>query len=444
MSSAAPRRIQRISVFGLGKLGSVVAGCHASRGFDVIGVDVVAEVVARVARCVPPVQEPDLERLYESSRGRLTASDDTKQAVHGSDLSLIVVPTPSHDDGSYDVRAAVRVCEGIGEALASKDGYHLVAMKSTVLPGDCHAQLIPALERTSGRRVGRDFGFCYSPEFIALGSVVRNLFHPDVVLLGESDERAGDLLAAVYRRVLGREPPLARMNIVNAELAKLAVNTYVTMKISFANSLARVCERLPGGNVDVVTHAIGADTRIGSKYLKGGLGFGGPCFPRDNRALLSLARRLGVPFHLAEATDAGNLDPARELVRRLADAVAAGSRVGLLGLSYKPDTAVVDHSQAILIAKELSARGFEVTAFDPLAIDAARTELGDQVKFAESGQAAIDGQQAVVIATPWREFAALDWSDPSGRGPLVFDCWGLLDEQAALRRVRLGAGPEPR
>jgi len=444
MNRVSSDGVNRISVFGLGKLGSVIAACHASRGFHVIGVDVVPEVVARVARCEPPVQEPGLAELYERSAGRLTATDDVVETVHASDVSLLVVPTPSHEDGSYDVRAAVRVCERIGEALARKDGYHLVVMKSTVLPGDCERELVPALEKASGRRVGKNLGFCYSPEFIALGSVVRNLQHPDLVLVGESDSRAGDLTEAIYRRVIDHEPPLARMSVVNAEIAKLAVNTYVTMKITFANSLARVCENFPGGDVDVVTDAIGRDSRIGGKYLRGGLGFGGPCFPRDNRALLSLARALGVPFHLAEATDATNLDPARSVVQRIAATVAAGAQVGVLGLSYKPDTPVVEHSQGVFIARELADRGFRVTAYDPLAIDAARPLLEDRVKFAESAQAAVDGREAVVIATPWPQFAQLGWSSDPKSAPVVFDCWGLLEAHDGVGRVRLGAGPVSR
>jgi len=429
--------IQRISVHGLGKLGSVVAGSLASRGFDVVGVDVNPAFVEKVAGREAPVEEPGLQELFDASEGRLTATLDACAAVRSSDASFLVVPTPSEGDGSYSLRFAERACQEIGEGLREKGGYHLVTMKSTVLPGNCEAALIPALERASGKGCGRDFGFAYNPEFIALGSVVRNLFHPDLILVGATDAAVARLVQEVYDRVLGFDAPLEHMNVVNAELAKLAVNTYVTMKITYANSLARLCEGLPGGDVDVVTAALGRDARIGAKYLKGGLGFGGPCFPRDNRALLFQSRKLGVSFHLAEATDATNLDPARHVARMALQAVPAAGRVAVLGLSYKPDTPVVDHSQGIFIARLLKESGLEVTVYDPQALGAARGELGEGFEYAESATAAVEGQHAVVLATRWPEFRALHFEDAQA----VFDCWGELSAEQAQGRVRLGVGP---
>jgi UDPglucose 6-dehydrogenase len=315
-------------------------------------------------------------------------------------------------------------------------------LKSTVLPGASNAEVVPVLERTSGRRCGEGFGFAYGPEFVALGSVIHDVFHPELCLLGESDPRSGDRVEALYRRLLGDEPPLARMNLVNAELAKLAVNAYVTQKISFANSLALLCERLPGGSVDAVTQAIGRDGRIGRRYLKGGLGFGGPCFPRDNRALLELARRHGARFELAEAADAVNEQPALAVVARVARRLRAGGRVGVLGLAYKPKTAVVERSQGVLMARRLAELGFEVTVFDPLAMREGRAELGDHVKYAESAEALLDGQEAVIVATPCTEFAGLDWE--RRRDVFVLDCWGLLEGHDGRRRVRFGvAEPDP-
>ncbi|MCG8592439.1 MAG: nucleotide sugar dehydrogenase [Proteobacteria bacterium] len=429
--------VENISVHGLGKLGSVVAGTLASRGFNVIGVDVSAISVEKVARREAPVLEPGLQELFDLSEGRIGATLDGREAVLASDASLLVVPTPSDGDGSYSLRFALNACSEIGRALREKDGYHLVVMKSTVLPGACEGELIPRLEQESGKRCGEDFGFVYNPEFIALGNVVRNLLYPDMVLVGASDEVAARLVEGIYERVLETEPPLEHMNIVNAELAKLAVNTYVTMKITYANSLARLCEKLPGGDVDVVTRALGRDTRIGAKYLKGGLGFGGPCFPRDNRALLFQARKLGAPFQLAEATDATNEDPARHVAHMACDAVGEGGRVAVLGLSYKPDTPVVERSQGVFVAKLLKQSGLEVTVYDPMALEGARAELGDGFKYAESSDAAIEGKDAVVLATPWPEFAKLGYQAEQ----VVFDCWGVLTREQAPGLVRLGVGP---
>jgi UDPglucose 6-dehydrogenase len=430
-----------ISVFGLGKLGAVVAGCHASRGDRVIGVDVNPAAVESCNRGVPPVAEPGIERLYADGQRRLSATTDGGAAVAQTDASLIMVPTPSEADGAYALRYALEVCDVIGDALRRKPGYHLVVMKSTVLPGSCDGHLIPRLEARSGRRCGPDFGFCYNPEFIALGSVISNIFNPDLILIGESDQQAGDTLMDMYGRLLGGPRPTARMNFVNAELAKLAVNTYVTMKITYANLLARLCERLPGGDVDAVTGALGLDARIGSKYLKGGLGYGGPCFPRDNRAMLCLARRLGVPFNLAEATDRANQELTLRVAELVASKMAAGGRVAILGLSYKPNTAVVDESQGVLIAQLLTGRGVEVTAYDPMAMETARRVLKDSIKYAESAQACVTSADVILIATPWDEFKDLDYASESGRRRrIVIDSWGLLDgvDRDGARIIHLG------
>jgi UDPglucose 6-dehydrogenase len=443
MTSPASDAVTRISVFGLGKLGAVVAGCHASRGFEVVGVDVAEDSVEKVRRGQPPVEEPGIEDLYAACGGRLTATLDGAKAVCDSDATLIIVPTPSEPDGSFSLRYALRTCEVIGRGLREKTDPHLVVMKSTVLPGACDAELIPALETASGKRVGVDFGFCYNPEFIALGSVIRNMLYPDFVLIGGSTPDAGDQVAAIYNRLLETNPPMARLSIVNAELAKLALNSYVTMKITFANLLARLCEQLPGGDVDSVTEALGLDTRIGPKYLKGGLGYGGPCFPRDNKALLSLAGTLDVPFPLAEATDSANYDLTVRAADLVASKVPPGGQVAVLGLSYKPDTAVIDESQGLLLSEMLAERGLQVTAYDPLAMEATRRVLGDQIKYAESASACIADADVVLIATPWREFRGIDYSRAArGSGQLVIDCWGLLDGDggSAPNVLRLGRG----
>jgi len=433
--------VRTISVFGLGKLGAVVAGCHASRGFHVVGVDVNRQFVDSTNRGVPPVQEPGIEDLYRSCQGRLTATTDSLSAVTNSEATLICVPTPSDPDGGYSLHYVLEACKAVGDALREKNDYHLVVLKSTVLPGSCDQEIVPTLEVRSGRQCGRDFGFCYNPEFIALGSVIYNIFNPDLILIGESNESAGDGLMQIFARLLDTKRETARMNLVNAELAKLAVNSYVTMKITFANLLGRLCEQLPGGDVDVVTGALGLDSRIGAKYLKGGLGYGGPCFPRDNGAMLCLAQRLGVSFPLAMATDQAN----REIAGHVADVVASkvpiGARVGILGLSYKPNTPVIEESQGVLVTQILLDRGFEVVAYDPVAMGEARKVFGQGIKYADSAQTCMRDADAVLITTPWQEFKRLDYSRLNGsKNPIVIDCWGMLGEEItkSARVVRLG------
>ena len=210
------------------------------------------------------------------------------------------------------------------------------------------------------------------------------MLYPDSILIGESDTKAGDMLQTIYLQMCEKKPPVQRMNFVSAELTKISVNTYVTTKISYANMLADICDRLPGADVDVVTKALGADTRIGSKYLKGAMGYGGPCFPRDNVAFAALARKIGARADVAEATDRINNHQIDRLTGLVAKFAKAGTRIALLGLCYKPQTPVVEESHSVKLAARLADAGYIVSVHDPLAQDAAIAVLGDKVVGASS------------------------------------------------------------
>jgi UDPglucose 6-dehydrogenase len=320
-----------VSVIGMGKLGAPMVAAMAARGIRAIGVTSDAAKVEAIERGIPPVFEPGLAKTLIRAQGRLTATQSIEDSVRDSDITFIVVATPADTDGSFSLRYVLPVCKAIGRALAAKREYHVVTLTSTVMPGSTGGDVRETLENASRKRAGIDFGLCYRPEFIALGSVIRDFLNPDFLLIGESDGRAGANLESLYRVVCENRPPVDRMNLVNADIAKLAVNTYVTTKISFANMLARLCEKVPGASVDVVTGAIGMDSRIGGKYLKGAISYGGPCFSRDNIALIALADRVGASSALPRATHEFN----RAQIRRLADTVqqhvGADGAAGVLG-----------------------------------------------------------------------------------------------------------------
>lgn len=435
--------VRRISIVGLGKLGAPMAACLAAKGFEVIGVDVDPRKVDAINRREAPVYEPGLAELLTSHGERLRATTDLEAAVASSDATFVVVPTPSEPDGSFSLSFVLQACEGIGRALRRKSDWHLVVVTSTISPLSMDTAIQPCLESHSGKRCGEDFGLCYNPEFIALGSVIRDLLCPDFVLIGESDAKAGEVLASIYKRVCENDPPVARMNFVNAELTKLAVNTYVTTKISFANMLARICEKLPGADVDVVTLALGLDSRIGRKYLKGAISYGGPCFPRDNRALASLANRVGIPADLPEATDRFN----RWQLGWLADTVAAlspqGATIGVLGLSYKPGTDVVEESPGAWLAGQLALSGRRVLAYDPMVASSPVATVPALITLVPTAEECIAASDVVVLATPWPEFAAIApdvWQRNSAPRTVV-DCWGTLStlaDRLGIRYVRLG------
>lgn len=432
----------RVAVVGLGKLGAPLAAVIASKGNDVLGVDIDPDAVRRLGEGVAPVQEPGLQDLITANTERLSSTTEL-EAAGGCDVTILLVPTPSDARGAFTNAFLLDAIERVGRGLAHKDDYHVVVVASTVMPGSCEGELRPALERGSGREVGDSLGLCYSPEFIALGNVIRDMLEPDMVLIGESDTRAGDVLEALYEGVCENDPPFRRMSLVDAELTKIAVNTYVTMKISYANTLADICERLPGADVGNVTEALGLDTRIGRKYLRGAIAYGGPCFPRDNKAFAVFARDLGTNAPLAEATDAINEAQSQRLARIVLAELGENESVGVLGLSYKPDTGVVEESPGIALAQLLAESGVrEINLFDPVATDAAMLLLGEGARPCASAGEVLERSDVVVIATPWREFANLPVHQvrERPRRPVVIDCWRLLadDLEDAVEVVRLG------
>src|SRR4051812_10108329 len=434
-----------VAVVGLGKLGAPLAAVLASKGNEVLGIDVNPTAVQRLNDGRAPVDEPGLQDLVSASCASLTGTTDLGAAAD-AELIILLVPTPSDERGAFVNDYLLAAVEEIGPGLKGRDEYQVVVVTSTVMPGSCDAEIRAALERTSGRQVGDTLGLCYSPEFIALGNVIQDMLEPDMVLIGESDPRAGDVLERLYRGVCENDPPYRRMSLVNAELTKIAVNTYVTMKISYANALADMCERLPGADVEVVTDALGLDTRIGRKYLRGAIAYGGPCFPRDNKAFAVLARDLGTEPFLAEATDAVNVAQTDRLARLVRSRLQDGDAVGILGLAYKPDTAVIDESPGVKLARALGEAGHPVVIYDPIAVDAAARELGEWARPAASAADVIERADVVVIATPWPEFADLPLDDLRRHGgrTVVIDCWRLLPDEGpgdGIEVVRLGEGP---
>ena len=435
----------RISVVGLGRLGTPLAAVLASKGHQVIGVDVNADTVAKVNAGTAPVREPHLQSRLDATEGRLTATTDFNEATPNTDISFVIVPTPSGSDGRFTNRYVLDAVTRIGHALRKTERYHVVNITSTVMPGSTGGEIKEALEAASGRIVGENIGLTYNPEFIALGTVVRDLLRPDVVLIGESDPRAGDVLASVYATTVESNPPVQRMNWINAEITKLSVNTFVTTKISYANMLAELCEKLPGADVDVVAQALGQDSRIGSKYIRGALGYGGPCFPRDNIAWSVLATSIGASADIAQATDAINRRQVDRVVALIRGALSQDSKIAVLGMSYKPDTPVVEESQGVFIAQRLSELGHIVAVADSHALDNAMMILGERVIAFSDPASAIAFADVVVVANPTQEYAALtaDIFARESRPRIVVDCWRILSPEIAKVAVvrHLGRGP---
>lgn len=435
-----------ISVIGLGKLGLCTAGCFAAAGHTVHGFDLNRTFLDELRAHRSPVDETGLDQLLQAAWENLHIVDSIEDAIANSDMTLIIVPTPSMPDGRFTNEYLINVLEGISPALRAKSSFHAVDVVSTVMPGSCDDIFVPLLERLTGKTCGVDFGLAYNPEFIALGSVIRNFLNPDMVLIGCSDERTGSMLSELYRTTCKSDPTIAVMSLINAEITKISLNCYVTMKISYANALAAICEKVPGADVDIITAAIGADSRVGSKYLKGGLGFGGPCFPRDNIAFQAFAQEFGAEATLGKAVVAINNSVPQRLHKIVASYVTPPAKVALLGMAYKVDTHIIEESQSVTLARSLSAAGYRVALHDPKALSAAGQSLGEGVSCHSDPYEAMAGAAGIVLLTDWPEYRQLDWkriASSASPAAVVADSWRIarVNDMSPFRYFLIGVGP---
>ncbi len=443
--------IERISVVGIGKLGLCTAACFAHKGYKVIGVDLNPSTIQAVNQGRSPIYEPGLDDLIKNSKGRLSATDNYKYAIENSEVTFIVIPTPSQQNGGFSTRYVKDASTAIAANLKHKGNFHVVVLTSTVLPGATDGLIKPLLETVSGKKCGIDFGLCYNPEFIALGSVIRDFTNPDVVLIGESDQKSGELLTEIYQTVCDNRPPIVRTTIYNAELAKISLNAFITMKISFANTIAELCERIPVGDADVVSKILGFDSRIGRKYLSGGLGYGGPCFPRDNKAFAYFAETIGCKAKLSQATDEVNKDQTDRVIHLVKQKLGEINNrgVAILGLTYKPNTDIVEESAALEIARALLEEGARVSVYDPAGMDNSKEVFGNSAEYANSVDECLKDAEFCILATPWDEFKRLKPEDftKNMKRPVLLDCWRIFNRSEFSKKLEylaIGLNPSPK
>src|SRR4029077_5427364 len=344
-------------------------------------------------------------------RERFRATDDASETV-ATDASFFIPPSPSLPDGSFSTEYLLKAMQPVAQAIkaAGKKG-HIFVCSSTTTPGAVDSVLIPMLEKETGWKAGKDFGVCYNPEFIALGNVINGLLEPDMVLIGESDPESGALLEEFYRSYTQNKCRIARMSIISAELTKISVNSYITMKISFTNQLRMIAEKFPKADINTILDAIGTDTRIGKKYLRAGLSFGGPCFPRDNRLLAYTACQIGGAAPLAEASDKVNELTKSNLLEKVLSLTSSGSTVLVLGMSYKPDTYITEESAGLHLAQNLKKRGRRVIVHDFAATTANNPALKEFELLNDlnnlNDRNDID---VAVICCPWPQYRGLKFS----------------------------------
>lgn len=405
----------KISVFGLGYVGTVSAGCLAGEGHDVVGVDPARAKVDLINAGRSPIIEVDIGEIIgaAANAGRLRATDDPNEAIRETDLSFVCVGTPSQMNGNLDLTHMRRVCEEIGQEIRDKQSYHTVVIRSTILPGTMRGVVIPILEERSGKRAGTGFGVCNNPEFLREGSAVMDFRSPPKTVIGESDQTSGDLLATLYARL---DAPLIRTDLETAEMIKYTDNCWHALKIGFANEIGNLCKSL-AVDAHKVMEIFCQDKKlnISSAYLSPGFAFGGSCLPKDLRALAYTAKLRDLQLPILNS-----ILPSNELQtsRGLNLIVDKGSkRVGILGFSFKAGTDDLRESPMIEIIERLVGKGFDLRIYDKNVqmarlVGANRDFILNRIPhisklMVDSIEAVLNHAQTIVIGNQDREFQSI-------------------------------------
>jgi GDP-mannose 6-dehydrogenase len=352
----------KVSVFGLGYVGSVSAAAFAADGHEVVGVDVNPEKVAAVNEGRSPIVEPGLDELLKAgvASQRLRATTSTAEAVNATDLSLICVGTPSRKNGSLDLTYLTRVCEQIGEVIRGKPSYHVVVVRSTVLPGTTHGTVIPALEATSGKKYGEGFGVSVNPEFLREGTAIKDFHHPPLTLVGHNHAADAAPTKALYQNI---DAPLYSAPIRVAEMIKYTSNTWHAVKVTFANEIGNLCKKVGVDSHDVMDIFCKDDKlNLSSYYLKPGFAFGGSCLPKDVRALQYRAREVDLEMPMINSVLGSNRLQVQHAIDRVVD--TGKKRIGLFGFSFKAGTDDLRESPLVILAEALLGKGYELCIYD--------------------------------------------------------------------------------
>lgn len=393
-----------ISVIGTGYVGLVTGVCLAEFGMNLICVDNVKEKIDLLKQGNVPIYEPGLEALLRKNmkEGRLRFSTSIQEGVTSSLVIFIAVGTPSKDDGSADLSAVEAVAKEIAQSM---DGYKVVVVKSTVPVGACR-RIKELIRENQPRSI--PFDIVSNPEFQREGSAIEDFMRPDRVTIGAESEHAIAIMKDIYSALYLIETPFVITNLETAEMIKYAANAFLATKVTFINEIANLCE-YAGADVLHVARAMGLDGRIGKKFLHPGPGYGGSCFPKDTRALLKIARDKGYPFKILESVIEVNEEQKQRMVKKIREEVGGlqGKTIGVLGLSFKPNTDDIRESSSIAIIQGLLAEGAKVKAFDPASVEEAKAILPD-LEYGQDAYEVAKGSDALVLATEWNQFRRLD------------------------------------
>jgi len=417
----------RISIIGAGYVGLVTGACFAQLGHHVICIDIDQQKVEKINQGISPIHEEGLDELLRTNQERITATTDYTTAIPQSDITFLCVGTPSLKNGAIDLHFITESTRQTATILKNINRWHLLVVKSTVLPGTTQQIILPLVETYSGKKIGTDIGLAMNPEFLKEGVAVKDFLEPDRIVIGSSDEKSRTTLRQLYQNFTC---PFVETSLSAAEMIKYASNTFLATKISFINEIGNLCKTLGIDTYDVAT-GMGLDRRIGRPFLDSGIGWGGSCFPKDIDALITWAKEKQIPTRIIESTRQVNTDQPLRLIHILKKHLPhlRGKIIGVLGLAFKPDTDDIRDSRAIPIVTELLRQGAQVKAYDPHAMENFK-KLFPSIEYCSSPSEALSSD-AVLITTKWKEFTSLNY-----QGKIVID--GRRIEQAKNAKIYEG------
>ena len=397
----------KLSVIGLGYVGLIQAAGMAKMGYTVIGLDIDKTKVDMINAKTPPIYEKGLKELLEEIvPKKFTATADLKKAIMETDLTFVSVGTPSKKQGSMSMHQLEEVMKEIREIIKKKK-YHVFVIKSTVIPGTCENVVIKTLEEKSGKKFPKDFSVVMNPEFLKEGEAIEDFFKPDRIVLGSSDQKGLNIVKEIYSNF---KCPILESNFKEAEMIKYASNAFLATKISFINEIGNISKRM-GVDTNIVAKGIGLDKRINPYFLRSGIGFGGSCFPKDVNAIIYKATEIGVQPRLLRAVLDINRDQPMRLLELLEKRGSLkGRKIGILGLTFKAGTDDIRESPALNTIKELLMEEAELCLYDPEAMERVK-KIFPHLKYAKTGQEAIDKSEIILILTEWPEFRNLRYGD---------------------------------
>lgn len=421
----------KIAVVGTGYVGLVSGTCFAETGNKVVCVDIDSEKVKRLSAGEITIYEPGLEKIFLRNQkdGRLTFTGDLEHAIRDAQIIFLALPTPPGEDGSADLQYILKASTDIGKYLP-EHSYKVIVDKSTVPVGTA-AKVREAVQNSAdaaGRRI--NFDIVSNPEFLREGVAVEDFMKPDRVVIGTKSERAITIMNELYGPFVRQGNPIIVMDEESAELTKYAANAFLATKISFMNEIAQLCERV-GADVDLIRHGMGADERIGRRFLFPGIGYGGSCFPKDVKALANTSKENKYGFHILDAVLKVNANQKTHLLPKMQARLGTlkGKKIAVWGLSFKPNTDDIREAPAFAMIDELLKAGAEISAFDPEAMQNAQKHYGNKIGFVEDQYTALADADALLIATEWSEFRTPDFEkiEMLMKNKLIFDGRNLFD-----------------